>query len=688
MSYPSITSRPTLSYPIQADDGTLSQPTYAFFSDSGTGMYSSGAGDVKFAASGALQLTIDGTSSTFSNNILATNGNFSAPAYSFASAPTSGFFAVGPFMGLSISSTSTMIFSSTGFTSLFPFTASTGNAAACSVQVSGSGAGTGLYSAGSNVLGISAGGTSQLSISSTSSTFTNKILAPNGSFGAPSYSFANQPTTGLFSSGAYMGVSVGGATTQLITSTALVTITPIYAFDGSSTAPTYSFNNSTTTGMYSPGPNIISLTVSGSPILSLMNAAGGFLRCGYKFRVGANTDSLNVTDFNVKTAKFTTPHYRTNNDLEVSLIGASNDGVDNTVRIGGGSASEVCSTRIIFYSTTGNESFTSNVIATITDAGMDLASHKITSLANPVNSTDAANKAYVDSVATGLTVKSAARVATTGNITLSGTQTIDGIAVVASDRVLVKNQTTASQNGLYVVSAGAWTRATDADVSAEVTSGMYCLVTSGSVNGGQGWILTTPNPITLNTTSLTFAQFSSSASYVQGTGIVISGNTVSLDTTYSDTRYINTTGDTMSGALAMGGNVITGLGTPTAATDATTKTYVDTAVAAKLARSDLKLLSFSGDADVVVSDTHDSGFIMHTDGIIRTYTLGTGGSVGLTTTIVNNSGTSVSIVQGASTTLRETGTTNTGTRTLGAYGMATAVKVASGVWFISGGVLS
>jgi hypothetical protein len=104
-------------------------------------------------------------------------------------------------------------------------------------------------------------------------------------------------------------------------------------------------------------------------------------------------------------------------------------------------------------------------------------------------------------------VRESVRVATTASITLSGTQTIDGVSVVAGDRVLVKNQATGSTNGIYVVSSSAWTRATDADSSAEVTPGLLVFVTSGTANGSTGWILTTPAPITLGTTALTFQQF-------------------------------------------------------------------------------------------------------------------------------------------------------------------------------------
>jgi phage-related tail fiber protein len=93
--------------------------------------------------------------------------------------------------------------------------------------------------------------------------------------------------------------------------------------------------------------------------------------------------------------------------------------------------------------------------------------------------------------------------ATTANITLSGEQTIDGVATAAS-RVLVKDQTTGSQNGLYLTAAGAWSRTTDADLSAEVTSGVQVYVEGGTVNGGQTFVLVTGDPITLDTTALTF----------------------------------------------------------------------------------------------------------------------------------------------------------------------------------------
>ncbi|KAF1003632.1 MAG: hypothetical protein GAK36_00209 [Pseudomonas sp.] len=119
-----------------------------------------------------------------------------------------------------------------------------------------------------------------------------------------------------------------------------------------------------------------------------------------------------------------------------------------------------------------------------------------------------ATREYVDgaivSAINKLDYKQSVRVATTANITLSGLQTIDGIALAAGDRVLVKNQTTASQNGLYVVATGAWARASDADTSAEVTPALVVVVEAGTSLADTIWQLITDAPIVLGTTALAF----------------------------------------------------------------------------------------------------------------------------------------------------------------------------------------
>jgi hypothetical protein len=161
-------------------------------------------------------------------------------------------------------------------------------------------------------------------------------------------------------------------------------------------------------------------------------------------------------------------------------------------------------------------------------AAVNMGAQKITNGADPTAATDFATKQYVDATATGLDVKASVRVATTANITLSGTQTIDGVAVVVGDRVLAKNQTTASANGIYVVAAGAWARSADADSNAEVTSGLFTFVSEGTINADTGWILSTNDAIVLGTTSLTFTQFSGAGSVGAGNGLTQTGNTLDV----------------------------------------------------------------------------------------------------------------------------------------------------------------
>ena len=138
-------------------------------------------------------------------------------------------------------------------------------------------------------------------------------------------------------------------------------------------------------------------------------------------------------------------------------------------------------------------------------------------------------KEYVDAIKQSLDIKDSVIAATTADITLSGTQTIDGISVVANNRVLVKNQSNGFENGIYVVASGAWTRSTDANTSAEVTPGMFTFVEQGTTNGDNGFTLTTDATITLGTTNLTFTQFSGAGQITAGDGLSKSANTLNVN---------------------------------------------------------------------------------------------------------------------------------------------------------------
>lgn len=196
---------------------------------------------------------------------------------------------------------------------------------------------------------------------------------------------------------------------------------------------------------------------------------------------------------------------------------------------------------------------------------IDCGSQKLINVATPTSDTDAANKAYVDAARNGLDVKDSVRVATTGNITLSGLQTIDGVSLAANDRVLVKNQTTAADNGIYVVVDGAsWTRSEDANSDAEVTPGMFTFVEEGTTNADSGWVLTNNATVNLGLTGLAFAQFSGAGQILAGAGLTKTGNTLDVGGT-ANRITVNT--DTIDIASTyVGQTSITTLGTVTTGT--------------------------------------------------------------------------------------------------------------------------
>lgn len=201
---------------------------------------------------------------------------------------------------------------------------------------------------------------------------------------------------------------------------------------------------------------------------------------------------------------------------------------------------------------------------------LDLSGNNITNLANPVNAQDAATKYYVDTAVTGLSWKDAVVAATVSNLTAtysngtsgvgatltnSGAQAafaVDGYTASVNDRVLIKNQTDQTQNGIYTVTnAGSastnWvlTRTPDSDTQSELL-GATVYVEQGTTNQTTGWVQTTSGTITVGTTGVVWAQFSGAGSYAAGTGLTLTGNVFSITTPVS---------------TAIGGTGLTSVGT-------------------------------------------------------------------------------------------------------------------------------
>lgn len=159
---------------------------------------------------------------------------------------------------------------------------------------------------------------------------------------------------------------------------------------------------------------------------------------------------------------------------------------------------------------------------------------QISGLGIPTQPDHAATKSYVDAVSEGLNVHEAVRAATSGNVSIAtGLENGDsagGVTLATGDRILVKSQTTASENGIYVVQAsGQALRATDFDTATEVVSGDFVFVSSGTY-ANTGWVQTL-NPATIGTDPISFTQFSGAGTFLAGNGLLIDGNTFSIDTT-------------------------------------------------------------------------------------------------------------------------------------------------------------
>jgi hypothetical protein len=170
-------------------------------------------------------------------------------------------------------------------------------------------------------------------------------------------------------------------------------------------------------------------------------------------------------------------------------------------------------------------------------ASVSMGNQLLTNVADPVSNSDAATRQWVISQvqqsAAGIDAKPSVRYTTIGNVNLTGLTYQTGGdwpgTLTSGDAILVKNQTTGSQNGIWVAAAGAWARRSDANSGSNVTTGMFCVIEEGTTAQTTSWILATVNPIVVGTTVLVFNQFSASSIYTAGNGITITGNQVIIN---------------------------------------------------------------------------------------------------------------------------------------------------------------
>jgi hypothetical protein len=189
------------SLPIYAPDGSVSAPSYSFGSGTNTGMYSSGGVDIRLTTAGTTRLTISATAAVATVPFFAPDGSNTNPSVAFTNDPDTGLYSVGSnSLGLTTSGTLRVTLNTVALTTTLPVRGADGTAAAPTFAFSGA-TGTGIYRTGAGSLGLSTAGTVRVTVDSNAVTTDVPLWTANGAAGTPSYSFLNDPNTGMYQTG-------------------------------------------------------------------------------------------------------------------------------------------------------------------------------------------------------------------------------------------------------------------------------------------------------------------------------------------------------------------------------------------------------------------------------------------------------------------------------------------------------
>lgn len=254
-------------------------------------------------------------------------------------------------------------------------------------------------------------------------------------------------------------------------------------------------------------------------------------------------------------------------------------------------------------------------------ANQSMGGFKLTDLAEPTSQNDAARLIDIQNAKLGIFGKEAVKLATTANISLNGLQIIDGISTVAGDRILVKNQTDPTQNGIYIASTTAWTRSIDANTSTLLKSGVFTFVNEGTLNSDSGWLISTDGDIVIGTTNVLWVQFTGAGQINAGAGLSKVGNTLSAISVNTNRIIVSVSGIDLA---------TTGV-TPGTYSKLTVDTYGRITVGAALTPGDIGA-QINSNLLTAISNLSGNGFIVKTGvaTVINREITGTAGLITIT----------------------------------------------------------